>query len=126
MSNPFDLLRSAREYVAAAVDAHRHDDGVDLLAKIAAALTPNLWRPINSAPRDGTAILLCVAGWQPALGMWFEDPSIKVEGRWISFDPQGVFTSDEALERYLGDTTYEPTHWQPAPATARWPDEDAS
>lgn len=62
----------------------------------------NGWMPIESAPKDGTRVLI----WQgEAYVAWFEREYAWVShgGAWIS-------------ERYRSDTyEYAPTHWQPLP-----------
>jgi hypothetical protein len=57
------------------------------------------WRPILTAPRDGTAILL----WEPGI----EEPHI---GRW-STPPYAQWWSDS-----WAPPTCDPTHWMPLPA----------
>ncbi len=78
---------------------HAHDDRGALL-RLFDALTamtseldePTGWRPIDSAPKDGTAIL----GW---------------------CEPYGIRLLYWAMGDYWSssDSIYEPTHWQPLP-----------
>jgi ribosome modulation factor len=79
------------------------------------------WRPIESAPRDGTPLLLVVAGYQPSVGIWFVPPDGltprgKLAPRWLSIDPEGVFETDEGLVDYIEGSEYLPTHWMPLPS----------
>lgn len=67
------------------------------------------WQPIDTAPRDGTEILLwdgyklCVASW--AFGSLF-----RIEPKeWITGECRGDYNSY--------DTVDEPTHWLPLPET---------
>jgi hypothetical protein len=57
------------------------------------------WRPIESAPRDGTQVLLWAAGWRaPTTGWTYED------------DPW------QDCPFYSGlDQRFIPTHWMPLP-----------
>jgi hypothetical protein len=60
----------------------------------------NDWQPIETAPKDGTRVLLCEAD-QPsevALG-WY------LEGAWRDFGDTGC----------NGFEDYAPTHWMPVP-----------
>lgn len=65
------------------------------------------WRPVSTAPKDGSNVLLCVAG-HVTVGGWLtradqgvddDDPRIVPEGWWT-------------LDCY----DKEPTHWMPLPA----------
>ena len=80
------------------------------------------WRPIETAPRNGTLILLCSAGYQPCAGMWFDKPEFDHGKCWLPFAPEGVFECDQDLDDYMGNGFYNPTHWQPLPP----PPEDES
>lgn len=60
------------------------------------------WQPIDTAPKDGTVLLLVptrYAKWNKWLPM---------AGKWIGF--WVIFNADEAVQRV------EPTHWMPLPA----------
>lgn len=55
------------------------------------------WQPIETAPKDGTQILMVIAGYEPLCGRWRR-------GTWTS-DPDKAYFS--------------PTHWQPLPAAPK-------
>jgi hypothetical protein len=57
------------------------------------------WKPIETAPKDGTPVLVAAAGcpWHPML--------CHFEGSWGSLNPDMSFTA-------LAD---QPTHWMPLP-----------
>ena len=66
-----------------------------------------IWQPIETAPTDGTEVLICSPAWLAAgIGAWTPD---ALPGR-------ALWTSDDGA-------IYEPppTHWMPLPA----PPEDA-
>lgn len=84
-------------------------DLVALAARPAAPEAQGAWQDISTAPKDGTKLLLCVAGYEPCIGGWFEK-------RWLSFDPESF--DHETLTKWLEDTTYEPTDWMPAPPSS--------
>jgi hypothetical protein len=58
------------------------------------------WRPIETAPKDGTAILAAVPGWEHALVVLWD--TYQGVGRWLDAGPEGY-------------DTFHPTHWMPAP-----------
>lgn len=74
-----------------------------------------LWHPIETAPKDGTKLLLCLDPWQPATGLW-TDACEDDGGCWTTAEPSD-FESDEAFRDYLAGTFYTPTHWSPLPLT---------
>lgn len=76
------------------------------------------WQPIETAPRDGTCILLCRRGYEPCAGLYFDRPGFRNGNCWLSFDPEGVFESDEELDSYMAGGRYEPTDWMPLPEPA--------
>jgi hypothetical protein len=73
------------------------------------------WQPIETAPTDGTRVL--VYGWQYGaslfgVGFWFQPRTIKELGGWICETLPG---------QHVSGTFSNPTHWQPmlhAPVTA--------
>lgn len=68
------------------------------------------WQPIETAPKDGTAILTVVRGFRPAVTQWVE---FEGEAR-FSEDPEN-FTEEDHFHEYFFGSLYEPTHWMPLP-----------
>ena len=76
------------------------------------------WQPIETAPKDGTDILGCVAGFCPIVISWVDEIQ-----HWSYFCEE-MFNHDD-LSRYFwkvyceksrsGQETFEPTHWMPLP-----------
>ena len=74
-----------------------------------------MWHPIETAPKDGTVILLFypnmyfqgkspfapAASWGQSCGYWSTDPDHPMTNRWSALD---------------GDSNGEPSRWQPLPA----------
>lgn len=83
------------------------------------------WQPIETAPKDGTEVLLFAPG-RLTYGAWVEpspEPNIKYrdgfapEPEWEDFEPywsswDGGFT-----------TEHPPTHWMPLPPPPTTPDQ---
>ena len=63
---------------------------------------PSLWRPIKSAPHDGTEVLVFVDG-HVAVAAW-------TEGQW-----QAVVAGKRIIEAQGGLDLGTPTHWRPVP-----------
>ena len=81
------------------------------------------WQPIETAPRDGTWILL----WDDHLGLavsgcWYDYPGINTPDDYEA--PWSFWTADNDLISFWvgGDDYYSPTHWMPLPPapTQRW------
>lgn len=64
------------------------------------------WMPIETAPKDGTTILLCCVGKIPQTGV-FDDAL-----GWIDFDSDDDSRREEWIETR---SQWSPTHWQPLP-----------
>ncbi len=67
------------------------------------------WQPIETAPKDGTVIILCESGYRDSIraSFWRQDG----DGfPWKFLDPD----SETFLNGWLGDHRG-PTHWMPLP-----------
>lgn len=83
-------LKSAREWIA-----------------IMEAAARGKWLPIESAPKDGTFVLLFVGGAFPVvIARWYKP--------WENWHAGGL-PIDPAREEYFGIGSAVPTHWQPLP-----------
>lgn len=69
------------------------------------------WRPIATAPKDGSLILTVVTGWQPGIYKWFAFE--EGGGRWTP-DPE-CFLEEAHLGEWIDGNSYDPTHWMPIP-----------
>lgn len=80
------------------------------LEKLAKSLE---WQPIETAPKDGTRILTCVAGFWPTIGYW------KHEGHWSNAEEELADRAFEAAGYLVIDgehaDRYTPDHWMPLP-----------
>lgn len=64
------------------------------------------WQPIETAPRDGTEILLGYAGSHSCAGYWMGDPALNY------WNETGWFWTGANVITEHPDS---PTHWQPLP-----------
>ena len=67
------------------------------------------WQPIETAPKDGTQILLCQENWGPWVGWWGTHDGGRDD--WWFLDPS--VDSRDKLNCWL--LTSGPTHWMPLP-----------
>lgn len=83
--------------------------GADQLAERRELLARQVpeWMPINSAPKDGQAVLLLTP---TTFGKWAK--SLPMAGRWFG-TYWAILNADEAIQRV------EPTHWMPLPAAPK-------
>ena len=70
-----------------------------------------MWQPIETAPKDGTAILLAIAGYRACLGQWVDTPR---GGKFVAAEMDD-FASFEDWGNYIEAHDYNPTHWMPLP-----------
>ena len=82
----------------------------------------NGWLPIETAPKDGTEIVLYRAGWHfLPVAVWMEYPGNPVQDDygndfWMDgwgFEPELCLGNEEGWLGWGGDP--EPTHWMPLP-----------
>lgn len=73
----------------------------DILDAIAARLEQTGWQPIETAPKDGTVVLL----------RWSEWPRMAMTGYWL----EGWAVEDKEHGHYVLRCV-EPIHWMPLPA----------
>ena len=119
-------LKAARERVEEAVSTLERMGktgfpAVDDLRTLLAAPDEQEWRPIETAPRDGSDILLLANGMSIEArycpGEWFEDTPISPReydgGVWCAFDDALQFDIEETPG---GDFHGQVTHWRPLPA----------
>ncbi len=83
---------------------------------------PASWKPISSAPKDGTDILL-TNGAHVSCGHWHYDEGGTTEyrdldGRYIGQDDRDGFAG---WLDWMGGMTPNPTHWMPLPAAPGYP-----
>lgn len=70
------------------------------------------WRPIATAPKDGTFIFLSLPfPFRPTVGAW---QSFEGIAQWGA-DPE-TFAEEEHFLSYWRSTAYQPTHWRPLDA----------
>lgn len=87
------------------------------LARLAAEVERRQWQPIETAPKDGTAVWVSVDG-QPCIGYWDPDDAFS-QPKWFvksSFRRRGdgdLSLTDSVFGTYAFGV--EPTHWMPLP-----------
>ena len=70
------------------------------------------WQPIETAPRDGTPVLLWDL-WSP----WKELPCNVVVARWFINEKFTYWqlVDSATADEYPGNNAIDPTHWMPLP-----------
>jgi hypothetical protein len=72
------------------------------------------WRPIDTAPRDGTRIVLYLPDWPACpIARWEMIPGMDGDSLWVLDDETGGCHDDGML---WPDDDGEPTHWTVIPA----------
>jgi len=82
-----------------------------IAAKLDAAIASlrSQWRPIETAPKDGTRIMACVVGFAVSIAHFDKEVN-----KWLAVDDD-EFDDVEQWDSYCRNTFYEPTHWKPLP-----------
>lgn len=88
----------------------RRDELRSILRRHFAGLEAEQWRPIETAPKDGTPILL----WNPT---WYQDKGGMCVGLWSTVSPAGWYAVEHAMH-------IDPTHWRPLPPPPKEADDD--
>lgn len=101
----WDLLDELRDVLAALLDADPP------------AETPQQWQPIESAPKNGTYLLLRGDSW------YINRPYRVHVGRWVADAGRDGGWWEQSEDAYLTLDGDRPTHWMPLPpvAAARLP-----
>lgn len=68
------------------------------------------WQDIATAPKDGTFVITCVAGFVPGIAHWATYGDVT---RWGA-DPETFMEEDHFLDYWVA-CRYDPTHWMPLP-----------
>ena len=79
------------------------------------------WQPIETAPRDGTAVLIWSDLWRPtcvAVTWWVLNlPTGKmIESAKSAFPKDVIQVKDGWTDGRGGRVSFEPSHWMPLPA----------
>ena len=114
MTDALEAMRAAREYFGSIPKSDDRDGDETLrLYKLldAAIKVPEGWRPIETAPKNESYLLLTEAGYLPTVGLW----SIEW-AKWLILDASDL-PGDESYLDYCREYQYAPTHWMPLPDT---------
>lgn len=108
-----DLIERARKEETLLNGYYRMPKAAAVMSELIAALEAaqeDRWRPIETAPKDGTSILLYYPDSGVIEGMWFERYENGNGGQWsvVSIDQHGCGC--------CADDSDQPTHWMPLPA----------
>lgn len=79
---------------------------------LASALEAHIWRPIATAPKDGTDVMV---GWRH-IDSWFVTNAFWMDGEGVEPDDVGWWSYMlSEVSRTKLDGCAEPTHWMPLP-----------
>lgn len=79
----------------------------DVARALMAERKADKWQPIETAPKDGTPMLLIVAGYEPAVGRF-----LPGRNAWSYLDQEEIEVFEGAGVTF-GE--WQPTHWMPLP-----------
>lgn len=82
----------------------------DAICEVLADRKAEAWRPISSAPKDGTTVMVYVPDFEKITEAWFCEQT----GLW----PHSAAYSDEGEPCNVG----QPTHWRPLPEPPTTPE----
>ena len=107
--DPVDGEKSARELISLAKQAEIDElrTAVESLAKDAEARG---WQPIETAPKDGTAVMVYPGTWSgrsASIAKWESDKYAK--------KPRPYWSRDDDFGRVTFSREHPPTHWMPLP-----------
>lgn len=107
-------------------NAKNANDIADRLAALSEGkiATEGEWRPIETAPKDGTEILIYRNGWQEApRAKWgdhegeADDGEIIIFGGWFLASEWQTYGCEDGFLGWNEDADVMPTHWMPLPAS---------
>lgn len=120
-----DTLRHQRQVdedgTECGVNRQAVDEAINILEALSAAPQPPAptqvetqgWRPIETAPKDGTFILIRAAQYR-AVACWLDDPELSCAPHWAMDDGHDYL-------RPLRVALSNPTHWMPIPGDSTPP-----
>ena len=77
-------------------------------AGLTARVLSSEWQPIETAPKDGTLLLLIMVGFEPAVGAYYSHG-------W-DYQTEDCFAEYDHWLAYLENRgVWKPTHWMPLP-----------
>ena len=90
-----------------------HTATITISAEELNRMLPGGWRPIESAPKDGTRILACDRYQDLFVAYWMNDRAWFRHSGWVYYtnDYEG---SDGCMVFNIGEC--QPTHWMPLPS----------